>query len=176
MTTMTIPSPATRKYRVHDQFNVLEFEGMLIGEATTETKDAPRWTEIRIYKTTGGNYIVERVGVSLVYHRVDATCASGLGRVVGDLIENDARELEPCDRCNPGDIYRGDLTLDTRVRVETDRHSASAVAAEKLVDALTLTRTNGSRYVSNVAQSALSNALEHDPDLAGVLAAKTYVP
>lgn len=174
MTTMTIPAPATRKYRVNDQYQVLEFEGTLIGEATTETDQSPRWTEIRIYKTAGGNYIVERVGVSLVYHDPEADCASGLSRGVRDLLENDTRELEPCERCNPLDLE--DMRPESRVKVETNRNSASAVSADKLVEALTLSRPNGSKYVSNVAQTALSRALEHDPSLADVLTTKTFVP
>jgi hypothetical protein len=175
MTTMTIPSPAAKKFRVNDQLRVLEFEGALIGEASTETTSSPRWTEIRIYKTVGGNYVVERVGVSLVYHRSDASCASGVSRPVGDVIDNDARELEPCEHCEPGDIYRGDISLSTRIKVETNRNSASAVPASGLVQALTLSRPNGSEYVSNVAQAALTEAISNDPELADALATRTYV-
>ena len=76
-------------------------------------------------------------------------------------------EALPCDEALPPA---------TRVRVETDRHSAEAVPADKLVQALTLKRANGSTYVSNVAQTALSMALENDPSLIDVLATKTYIP
>jgi hypothetical protein len=175
MTTMThVPAPHTRKHKVNDQYGILEFEGELIGEASTESDRSPRWTEIQIYRTTGGNYVVSRVGVSLVYHNMDATCASGLPRLARDLVENDQRQLEPCDDCQPADLEA--LPPATRVRVETDRHSAEAVPADKLVQALTLKRANGSTYVSNVAQTALSMALENDPSLIDVLATKTYIP
>jgi hypothetical protein len=175
MTTMThVPAPNSRKHRVNDQFGVLEFEGELIGEASTESDRSPRWTEIKIYRTTGGNYVVSRVGVSLVFHTMEASCASGLPRLARDLVENDARQLEPCELCQPQDLEV--LAPATRVRVETDRHSAEAVPAEGLVEALTLKRQNGSTYVSNVAQTALSMALEHDPSLIDVLATKTFIP
>lgn len=169
-----VPAPHSRKHRVNDQYGVLEFEGDLIGEASTESDRSPRWTEIKIYRTTGGNYVVSRVGVSLVYHAMEAPCASGLPRLARDLVENDTRQLEPCEICQPQDL--DDMTPGTRVRVETDRHSAEAVPAVRLVEALTLKRQNGSTYVSNVAQTALSMALDNDPSLIDVLATKTFIP
>lgn len=173
--TMTIPQPDVRQYRVRNQFNTMTFEGQLIGEATTETPEAPRWTEIRIYKTVGGNYVVERVGVSLVYHVADAPCASGVSKTIGQLLEDDdLRELEPCERCQPASI--DDLPTNARVKVETDRYSADAVPVRGVVPALTLRRDNGSEYVSNVAQAALTEALHNDPELASTLAESTYVP
>lgn len=174
MTTMTIPGQSTRRYKVKDQYNVIEFEGELIGEATTETDSSPRWTEIRIYKTAAGNYVVERVGVSLVYHDPDAGCASGVIKPVSALSADDRNVLEPCERCRPGAI--GNLRQNIMLQIETDRHSAEGIQADALVNALTLRRNNGSKYVSNVAQSALNDALNHDLDLAEVLAVRTYIP
>lgn len=175
MTTMTIPEPVTRRYKVNDQYQVLEFEGVKIGEASTEVEDQPRWTEITIYRTVGGSYIVHRVGVSLVYHRSGPqSCSSGVGKSVRELLADNDRDYEPCDKCQPGDL--DDLDRGSRVRVETDRHSAEAVGIDKLVGALTLRRQNGSEYVSNVAQNALTEAIHNDPELAEALAAKTYIP
>lgn len=174
--TMTIPQPATERFRVRDQFQVIEFDGALIGEATTEVSSSPRWTEIEIYKTVAGNYVVHRVGASLVYHRLDTPCASGVSQTVGHVLDHDDRQLEPCERCQPCDIYGDDVDHDVKVRVETDRHSATAVTVDGVVEALTLSRPNRSQYVSNVAQQALNQALHNDPKLADTLAARTYVP
>ena len=177
MTTMTIPQPDVEQYRVRDQFNTLTCAGQLIGEASTETPESSRWTEIKIYKTVGGSYIVERVGVSLVYHDADAPCASGVSRTVADVLDDD-RELEPCERCRPSDIYdtKNKVSLSHRIKVETDRHSASATDVRGVVPALTLRRDNGSEYVSNVAQAALTEAIHNDPELASALAESTVIP
>lgn len=173
--TMTIPQPDVRHYRVRDQFNTLAFEGRLIGEATTETPESPRWTEIRIYKTRGGNYVVERVGVSLVYHAPDAPCASGVSKTASQVLgDEDLRDLEPCERCTPPSVETSPPTA--RFKVETDRHSASSTGVRGVVPALTLRRENGSEYISNVAQAALTEALHNDPDLAAALAESTVIP
>lgn len=53
---------------VQDRLREIEFSGRELGRATTEKDDSLRWTEIVIYKTSGGKYIIERLGRSLIYH------------------------------------------------------------------------------------------------------------
>lgn len=43
----------------------LEFEGRVIANVTSRLDEsAPRWTEIVVYRTTGGKYVVEVIGMS----------------------------------------------------------------------------------------------------------------
>ena len=51
----------------------LHFEGAVIGEYTTQNRDAskPSWTEIRLWQTRGGAWIVETVGCSTRPGQVD---------------------------------------------------------------------------------------------------------
>ena len=46
----------------------LRFKGYEIGHVSSEKPDGPssiRWTEITLYKTESGKYVVERVGMSV---------------------------------------------------------------------------------------------------------------
>ncbi len=40
----------------------LRFTGVLLAEAGSDAPGKMRWIELALYKTTGGNYVVERVG------------------------------------------------------------------------------------------------------------------
>lgn len=46
--------------------SIVEFEGEKICDVSSNRSTNPRWTEFHGYKTTGGNYIVEKVGMSAV--------------------------------------------------------------------------------------------------------------
>ena len=47
---------------------LVRFEGMLLGEASSEdfakSQGRQRWHEVRVYRTTDGEYVVEKVGRS----------------------------------------------------------------------------------------------------------------
>lgn len=156
MTTQTTEEP--RAYSVRDQLRTLEFDGTLLARATTESPHSPRWTEIEIYKTVGGNYVVHRVGVSLVYHDADASCATGDEMTVGELGE----DAEPCKFCDPGRF----TTPTVLVAVEADRHSADSASTPRQVgDALLIHPHGRSPYLSGPAQDVLSRAIKVDPSL-----------
>lgn len=186
MTTMEIPEqrvgadPGTdtgpRLFRVHDQHQVLEFEGERIGFASTETPDTVRWTEIEIYRTTAGNYVVHRVGASVVYHDAKAHCASGSLTTPAALLNEDPNaDHEPCDRCRPAPISRLDPKF--QIRREADRHSADpAKTPEELVKRLLLQRPNGTSYLSAVARDALTQAARMDAGIAKMTGQTVYIP
>jgi hypothetical protein len=64
-------------YTVQDRVRRLSFQGKLIGKSSTRRSGSLRWTDISIYRTAGGQYIVQREGLSLVYHWENASCARG---------------------------------------------------------------------------------------------------
>lgn len=157
---------AFRTHRVPDQHQTLEFDGRRIGFASTETEDTTRWTEIEVFVTRSGKYVVHRVGVSLTYHAAGAPCASGSLMSVEEMLRDTApddidAEHVPCEKCKPAPASM--LPPTDNVRRETDRHSADAVAnPPELIKALSLRRPNGSSYLSAVARDALSDAARHD--------------
>jgi hypothetical protein len=164
------------KIRVHDQHQVLEFEGEQIGFASTETPDTVRWTEIELYRTTAGNYVIHRVGASVVYHDAAASCASGSLTTAGRLQSEDPdADHEPCERCRPPRIEKMDPKRP--IRREADRHSADAVTSvEDLVKKLLLQRPNGTSYLSAVARDALTQAAHTDPAIAKMTGQTVYIP
>lgn len=76
-----------RTYELSDRERTVRFTGVLLGEATSrwerhtdhelpyaprfERCGACRWTEVRVYRTEAGSYVIETVGRSLVPDEVD---------------------------------------------------------------------------------------------------------
>lgn len=87
-----------RPYKVPDRTRNLEFEGRMIGKASTQRSDGDlRWTDITIYVTEGGQYVCQKEGVSLVYHRAESTCRGGETVTNPEITE----EAVPCPDCRP---------------------------------------------------------------------------
>jgi hypothetical protein len=145
-----------RLVRVPDVDKVIEFEGQLVADVTTELPDAPRWTEMDLYHLTDGTgrYVLHVVGRSVVYHRHDSECNSGTKTPLIDVPD----DAEPCPNCHPseGHIY---------VDVEDDRHSAHVCADAQAV--LVALRSTGSRATSRPfstpALRLLATARQRDP-------------
>ena len=49
----------------------IEFDGERLGKASSRRLDAPRWTEIRLYRSESGIFVLEKVGRSVVLHAPD---------------------------------------------------------------------------------------------------------
>lgn len=128
------------------------FVGDLIGFGTTRTDDKIRWTEISVYRTRGGKYIIEKVGVSDVFHALDSSCK----RQNWAKEEFDPAEgLRPCPRCNPktyGQVY-----------VEADRHSTHVTDTPKgAVQSVYNRDKDGVEFMTIVGHQALIEAAKND--------------
>lgn len=167
------------KWTVQDQDRIYEFEGRLIGFGSTETVVTDRWTEIEIYKTVGGSYIVHTIGVSLLYHDIDAECASGSVISVKRLYDSARKgdQHRPCHSCRPGTLAQLIDQPDERLRRESNRHSVKVVGhAKELASALELQRPNGTSYLSAVAREALREAITNDPDIRDAMSVRVHIP
>lgn len=51
---------------VRDDTRELHFTGIKLADVSSHAPKKRRWIEIRLYRTTGDNYVVERVGCSRV--------------------------------------------------------------------------------------------------------------
>lgn len=62
-----------QQYELRDADGSLTtFDGVLLGHASSKNRpDQPRWTELAIYRTLGGNYVVHKVGKSSKPGEVD---------------------------------------------------------------------------------------------------------
>ncbi len=108
-----------------------EFDGWLMDKDSTESAGSTRWTEMEVYRTVTGKYVVHVIGCSDVYHRHNSDCNTGdpcLGR---DMDEG----MIPCPRCKPTRDYASaacsDRLFDVEVDIPTIRQAASAAALVK---------------------------------------------
>ena len=150
--------------RVPDVDKVIEFEGELIAEVTTELPDAPRWTEMELYRLTDGTgrYVLHVVGRSVVYHVHDSDCNSGTATDAATL----PGDAEPCLTCKPT-AYTDTETVD----FEDDRHSAHvcATAADVLVSLRSTGSRASSRPFSTPALRLLAIAKQKDPAIGALM-------
>lgn len=111
---------------LRDSYREVEFEGILLGEVSTDNNSSPRWTEMELYRITSGDntgkYVLSVMGRSVVYHVHDGQCNSGVPTAVKKITD----EFEPCNRCNPPSIRA--LTEGVIVDLEEDRPQVHVVA------------------------------------------------
>lgn len=160
---------------VRDRLREIEFKGRELGRASTEKDDSLRWTEIVIYKTDGGKYIIERLGRSLVYHVPESSCDSGQGYPV--LGRQLSEESEPCPQCQPSVPEDSDFDPAWVFSHERTMSSAEVVdRPEELHDALSMydKRRKVSR-ISHVASTALHLASGNDPELLNAIIRRVRV-
>lgn len=151
------------------------FNGRLLGHATTERENSYRWTEIDIYRTDGGNYIISRLGKSLVYHAGDSECTSMGIPIKGERIREEA---EPCERCDPKIPEDDDFDPEELFIAEKTMSSAEVVEdATKVADSLsTWDKGRQMRRLSSVASEALHKAAATDPELLNNILTTVHVP
>lgn len=184
-------------YKVPDRLRTLVFTGRMIGKASAQRPGGePRWTDITIYVTEGGSYVVQREGVSLVYHRADASCRGG-----GEVVTNE-EILEgsvPCDRCRPptldelDDIREGTpasrlFDLERSTGIDPDAYyalpddlaqqSADPARYRREVTLSSADATDDPRKIipllthkgrlTTVATDAIKRAMDNDPRLEGI--------
>lgn len=96
----------------------VQFTGQMLGKRSSRQGDHDlRWTEIEMYKTQAGKYIVHKVGRSVVFHRANQACSSGTSTRNLSLLN----DRVPCPRCNPDQIQM--LGTTNPALIETDRHT-----------------------------------------------------
>lgn len=156
-----------QRFQVKDGPRNLSFLGWELGSADSRSAgNEARWTELSLYKTTTGRYILQKVGCSDVFH--NETCNPKRGKRYDNLDiaadQNDVDqdlELEEvyvaCTDCKPS--YD-----DEPVWVERDLFAAPTFGTvEELLEALYRPDpSKASRYLSRVARSLLEQATEKD--------------
>lgn len=146
--------------RVKDGARHLEFEGRLLASSTSWRRGSDRWVEFNLYRTQGGKYIINRIGMSMLYH--DPECEvvrrNNLREEPRSTLSPDA---VPCDICCPE--RNGNFAI---VCPERPRHWAQVCDhADAVVEALQKYDDNGSRYLTYVAKRLLEAASEEDIEL-----------
>ena len=146
-------------YEVRDNKRTLKFDGVLLAFSTSYRPGVKRWIEFGLYKTTGGSYILSRVGETHLYH--DPTCAvadrNGLTKIPVEALREGS---VPCEFCKP------DPSKIELVSPEMPRYWAQVSdTADAVVDSLYKYDEAGARYLTGVAERLLEEASTRDPQI-----------
>lgn len=141
--------------RVKDGQRILQFEGAKIGFSTSKRRNAERWIEFTLYKTSeGGQYVLSRVGFSKLYHLPECEIAERSKLDESPRAEIIEGEDSPCQACRP------DRTDFPFVSFEREKHWARVYSsAEDVIDGLMKADIkSGNRYMTAVARRLLEDA------------------
>lgn len=159
MTTTPVP---VFDQQVRDGHRLLTFDGQLLASVSSRDGDKDRWTEMRVYRTNGGSYILEKVGRSVRLHMPE--CSDILKDL--PLFQQAHPGEDPevgyswCDKCSPpiGEEY--DFTT---LLVEEDRYWATiSTEPEVIIDALWRKR-EGYRRLPYISVLLLTDLALIDP-------------
>lgn len=177
------------KHTVRDGLYPVEFEGDQLAAVSTETWSASRWVELELYRIpaqpdpTGrislprGGYLTHVIGQSLVAHRRNSRCNTGVPTKISDLPD----DAVPCDECNPEFPVCMNINdaaevasvraarardLDGVVDLESPRHSL-----HRTVSAAETVRKITGRQLSTPAQRLLETAAISDEEIKKIIAA-----
>jgi hypothetical protein len=155
-------APAPREWKLPDiAEQEYEFTGWLLGKDSTETADSDRWTEIYVFRTVGGQFVLRVIGRSAVYHRHGSGCNTGDAKPGREM---DA-DLEPCPRCRPASYLRADMQdqlFDVEVDIPTIRPCETADA---LIYEMHRANGRGGRQLSYLAGRLLRQIRKADADI-----------
>lgn len=153
----------------------VEFQGTFLGEATTERPSSLRWTELKIYRTDGGNYVLVKLGKSVVYHALDSGCSETAIRISGNEIPDSSVSCEVCDPPEPEDY-----DFDSGDEFEHERNFSKVTVVDgpsKLQEALSsYDKKRRDRGPSPVAIEALNKAAGRDPKLLNLILSPIRIP
>jgi hypothetical protein len=149
---------STQKFTVVDGYRRITFIGSLLSRASSKRPGVWRWTDLALYRTEAGTYVLEKIGASRVTHVADCD------KVIDDLPrfqemypgrDPDEDEFLYCD-CVP-DIYDFPSLL-----VERDRCWAQISNSAPSVVRSLMRYRDGSRWLPRTSVQLLSRAAELD--------------
>lgn len=148
-------------WRVHDGPRVLQFDGVEIGFSSSKRRNAERWIEFSLYRTSENRqYILSRVGFSKFYHLPECEVAerSHLDESPRADVDNDD---VPCMLCRP------DTSDFPFVSFEREKHWARVYKTpEDVIEGLMkVDIKSGNKYMTAVARRLLEDAGQVDDDI-----------
>jgi hypothetical protein len=156
-------------YEVKDNKRTLKFDGVLLAFSTSFRPGVKRWIEFGLYRTTGGSYVLSRVGETHLFHSVDCAVAerNGLTKIPRIALREGS---VPCDVCHP------ERETDELVSPEMPRYWAQVSdTADAVVDSLYKYDEAGARYLTGVAERLLEEASAVDPAIEGAYRVETIL-
>lgn len=173
-----------QRFELRDGMRPVTFAGVQLASASSQSDSnpTPRWTELAIYQTVTGKFVLEKIGRSDIFHTGNCS-RPGKGALrynsildaLEDVDSGADEDLLPsffvqCDVCNPS------YDSDDPVIVEQDMHSVDVYdTPEKLIDALYYRRNGSVRSLSNLSRNLLEMAAKKDAGIASVLSRPTDI-
>jgi hypothetical protein len=134
---------------VRDGARILQFEGTSIASSSSQRPGAYRWIEFNLFKTIGGQYILSRIGRSLLFHQEPCLVIKRNNLRPGDPVPG----VVPCDLCHP------ELGNGAAVYLEQPRYWAQVSdSPEAVLEALYKYDDAGARYLTRVAENLVRDA------------------
>jgi hypothetical protein len=146
-------------YQAKNGVITYKFQGIVLSKSSSRVANQPRWVEFELYVTPKKQYVVSRIGMSILYHK--STCET-VSR--NNLNAVDGAELAgyyvPCPECRPSRMeYEG-------VYPELPRYwAAQCEDADGVVEALMKKDNFNNWYLTHVAKRLLESAGKYDPDI-----------
>jgi hypothetical protein len=133
---------------INSRNKIIKFDGKLIASSSSRRKDSNRWVEFDLYQTSGGAYILSRIGKSNIFH--DPSCA---------VVERNRIKLGtisstsvPCEECKPT------ADLETPYVEEYRYWAQVSETPEAVIDSLYRRDDLGICYLTGVAARLLEAA------------------
>lgn len=121
------------EHEVRDGNRILRFLGRKIASGSSERPGIPRWSELAVYETRSGEFLLEKVGRSTIAH--DPDCRFVTHRMPSWLEAREEGKVHrvPCPECSP---LVGNA-MDPHTRLEVQRYRVyGAATLQGLVDIL----------------------------------------
>uniref|UniRef100_A0AAU6R5K6 Uncharacterized protein n=1 Tax=Micrococcus phage Kurnik TaxID=3092208 RepID=A0AAU6R5K6_9CAUD len=135
------------------------FEGDVLAHVSTNRPGRARWSELTIFKTVGGSYILVKAGKSILYHATRA-CDPRTGRYFVETRGDDRKSGIPCLKCGPGPYDEVVFEENDLVTVVVNRHARGLVESAHILD------DDQELFLPRIAKSCLEMASDKDPDIA----------
>lgn len=149
------------RYTVEAKGTRLPFDGTKIASSSSRGSN-PRWVEFNLYKAYTGQYVVERIGKSMLFHSYDCELVAK-NRLSGVPCEDVPANYVPCYDCRPSRMDPEGLYP------ERDRPDFQTCDKPKgVIKYLEQKDNDGLRYLTNVARELLAEASEEDDGIYNV--------
>jgi hypothetical protein len=149
------------EYVVHDGLRRIRFDGDLLAKASSRRSGVWRWTDLVLYRTQGGTYVLEKIGSSRVTHVRDCPLVvEDLPRFQEAYPGEDPDDDEfAYDDCVP-EVYDFPSLL-----VEKDRHWAQISEDPTSVIKSLMRYRAHARWLPRTSTQLLERAAEIDPTI-----------
>lgn len=166
----------TTAHTVYDTKTGREFRiiGDKLGTASTSDQGRSRWSELEIWKTESGQYVIVKAGRSDLVHATRECAGSYAEELTGDDLRQRLTEAYvPCYKCCTSETFarlreqnRSPLGVDkTTPCLYSENDLVSVIVAADAADAVKAVHTrgrNGVSHLTNMALDALREACLRD--------------